>query len=74
LVVAHIRFRPHRYRKPELMNTNTKELKKDISDKELRLSQLRNMDTHKLSDSDRALLQSLEREIALLKKQLGEEE
>jgi|GEM_PF-917310 len=56
------------------MNTNTKELKKDISDKELRLSQLRNMDTHKLSDSDRALLQSLEREIALLKKQLGEEE
>lgn len=52
---------------------NTEELKQDISDKELRLSQLRNMDTHKLEAGDKELIQKLEKEISTLKAKLGEE-
>jgi hypothetical protein len=37
------------------------DLKQDIEDKELRLSQLRNMDTHKLSAADIKLIKSLKR-------------
>jgi hypothetical protein len=49
------------------------DLKQDIEDKELRLSQLRSMDMHKLSAEDRKLIKDLEREISLLKEQLDEE-
>jgi hypothetical protein len=49
------------------------DLKQDIEDKELRLSQLRGMDTHKLSAEDRKLIKDLEREINLLKEKLNEE-
>jgi hypothetical protein len=49
-------------------------LKQDIKDKELRLSQLRSMDTHKLLPEDKALIESLEKEINQLKEQLGEED
>jgi hypothetical protein len=49
------------------------DLKQDIEDKELRLSQLRNMDTHKLSAADIKLIKSLEEEISLLKEKLDEE-
>lgn len=52
---------------------NMNELKQDIRDKELRLSQLRSMDTHKLSAANRELIKSLEKEIKELKERLGEE-
>jgi hypothetical protein len=55
------------------MPTDIDELKQDIKDKELRLSQLRVMDTNKLRAEDRALIGSLEEEITLLKKKLDEE-
>jgi hypothetical protein len=50
-----------------------KKLKESIKEKELRLSQLRSMDTHKLLPQDKALIESLEKEINQLKEQLGEE-
>lgn len=49
------------------------QLKQDIKDKELRLSQLRTMDTHKLTAEDRQLIADLEHEISLLKEALQEE-
>lgn len=49
------------------------DLKQDIEDKELRLSQLRSMDTHKLSAEDIKLIKNLEEEINLLKEELDEE-
>jgi hypothetical protein len=49
------------------------ELKQDIKEKELRLSQLRAMDTNKLKAEDRELIKSLEEDISLLKKKLGED-
>lgn len=49
------------------------ELKQDIEDKELRLSQLRSMDTHKLSAEDIMLIKNLEEGISLLKEKLDEE-
>lgn len=52
---------------------NIEELKEAIKEKELRLSLLRGMDTHQLSAEDRVLIKDLEREIKLLKEQLGEE-
>ncbi len=52
---------------------DTEELKQSISDKELRLAQLRSMDTNKLTEPDRELIKTLEREIKQLKEQLGEE-
>lgn len=52
---------------------NIDQLKQDIKDKELRLSQLRTMDTNKLLAEDRELIKSLEEEITLLKKKMDEE-
>lgn len=52
---------------------NIEELKESIKDKELRLSQLRSMDTNKLSAEDRELIKSMENEISALKKKLDEE-
>jgi hypothetical protein len=52
---------------------NIEELKENIKDKELRLSQLRSMDTHKLSGKDLALIKELEEQIGLLKEKLNEE-
>lgn len=49
------------------------QLKEEISEKELRLSQLRNMDTHKLKAEDRNLIQELEEQISQLKEKLNEE-
>lgn len=49
------------------------DLKQDIEDKEFRLSQLRSMDTHKLSEKDLELIRSLEEEISLLKEKLDKE-
>lgn len=49
------------------------ELKENIKDKELRLSQLHSMNTNKLSAKDRQLIKSMEQEIMLLKKKLDEE-
>ena len=57
----------------KLMFMNIEELKADIKDKELRLSQLRTMDTHKLKAEDRELIRRMEEEITLLKKKLDEE-
>lgn len=57
----------------KFLTMDIEDLKQDIEDKELRLSQLRGMDTHKLSAEDRKLIKDLEREISLLKEQLGEE-
>lgn len=48
------------------------QLKRDIGEKELRLSQLRSMDTHKLQAEDRRLISELEDEISKLKEQLDE--
>ena len=48
-------------------------LKKEISDKELRLSQLRTMDLNKLTPETKKLIASLEEELAALKQKLGEE-
>ena len=42
---------------------NIEELKESIKDKELRLSQLRIMDTNKLRSDDRDLIKDLESEI-----------
>jgi len=53
---------------------NIQELKNEISDKELRLSQLRSMDMNKLTPDIRKLITSLEKEIADLKQRLGEEQ
>lgn len=49
------------------------ELKENVKDMELRVSQLRSMDTNKLSAEDRELINNLEQEITLLKKKLDEE-
>lgn len=49
------------------------ELKESIKDKELRLSQLRSMDTNQLEAQDRKLMENLEKEIGQLKDQLNEE-
>lgn len=49
------------------------ELKQSIKDKELRLSQLRSMDTNKLEAHDRKLMENLEKEIEQLKDRLNEE-
>ena len=46
---------------------NIEELKESIKDKELRLSQLRIMDTNKLRSDDRDLIKDLESEITELK-------
>lgn len=48
-------------------------LKESIKEKELRVSQLRTMDTNKLSAEDRKLIESLEAEISQLKEKLHEE-
>ncbi len=53
---------------------DTEKLKESIKEKELRLSQMRSMDMHKLLPQDKALIESLEKEISQLKEQLGEEE
>lgn len=50
---------------------NTETLKQDIKDKELRLSQLRTMDTNRLSAEDRELIKSLEAEIKLLQQKMN---
>ena len=52
---------------------NIEELKESIKDKELRLSQLRIMDTNKLRSDDRELIKDLESEITELKERLGQE-
>jgi hypothetical protein len=52
---------------------NIEALKEDIKDNELRLSQLRSIDTHQLSAEDAALIKSLEQKIAALKEELNEE-
>ena len=52
---------------------NIGDLKQDIKDKELRLSQLRSMDIHKLSGRDLALIKEPEEQISLLKEKLNEE-
>ena len=52
---------------------NIEELKESIKDKELRLSQLRIMDTNKLRSDDRDLIRDLESEITELKERLGQE-
>ncbi|MBK6372224.1 MAG: hypothetical protein IPO45_05515 [Saprospiraceae bacterium] len=52
---------------------NIEELKESIKDKELRLSQLRIMDTNKLRSDDRDLIKDLESEITELKERLGQE-
>ncbi len=52
---------------------NIEELKESIKDKELRLSQLRTMDTNKLRSDDRDLIMDLESEITELKQRLGQE-
>ena len=52
---------------------NIEELKESIKDKELRLSQLRIMDTNKLRCDDRDLIKDLESEITELKERLGQE-
>ncbi|WP_162903123.1 hypothetical protein [Taibaiella koreensis] len=50
----------------------TEQLKQEIKDKELRLSQLRSMDTHQLHKEDRELIGQLEQEIKELKTRLHE--
>lgn len=52
---------------------DTEQLKQEIKDKELRLSQLRTMDTHQLHQKDRELIGKLEEELEQLRQQLGEE-
>ena len=52
---------------------NNREIKESIKDKELRLSQLRIMDTNKLRSDDRDLIKDLESEITELKERLGQE-
>lgn len=52
---------------------NIDELKQSIKDKELRLSQLRIMDTNRLKAEDRELIKELEKEIEELKSRLGQE-
>ena len=52
---------------------NIEELKESIKDKELRLSQLRIMDTNKLRSDDRDLIKDLESEITELKERMGQE-
>ncbi|MBK9396025.1 MAG: hypothetical protein IPN55_01800 [Saprospiraceae bacterium] len=52
---------------------NIEELKKASKTKELRLSQLRIMDTNKLRSDDRDLIKDLESEITELKERLGQE-
>jgi hypothetical protein len=49
------------------------ELKQSIKDKELRLSQLRSMDTNRLKAEDRQLMKELEKEVEELKQRLGQE-
>jgi len=49
------------------------ELKQSIKDKELRLSQLRSMDTNRLKSEDRQLMKELEKEVEELKQRLGQE-
>lgn len=50
-----------------------KELQESIKDKELRLSQLRIMDTNRLKPEDRQLMKELEAEVQELKERLGQE-
>ncbi|WP_157977124.1 hypothetical protein [Taibaiella helva] len=53
---------------------DTEQLKQEIKDKELRLSQLRSMDTHQLRQKDRTLISQLEQELGQLREQLGEDQ
>ncbi len=52
---------------------NIEELQQSIKDKELRLSQLRIMDTNRLKADDRDLMDELEKEVKELKERLGQE-
>jgi hypothetical protein len=52
---------------------NNEELKQQIKQQELRLSQLRKMDTQNIDEAALTLIQSLEDDIIQLKKRLGEE-
>lgn len=51
---------------------NLDELKQSIKDKELRMSQLRSMDSNKLKEVDKKLIESLEQEITELKERLNQ--
>lgn len=52
---------------------NTEELKQQISEKELRLSQLRTIDMNKMDEETRTLIKTLERDITELQERLGED-
>ncbi len=52
---------------------NTEELKQQISEKELRLSQLRTIDVNKMDEETRTLIKTLERDITELQDRLGED-
>ena len=52
---------------------NIEDLKQSVKDKELRLSQLRSMDSNQLKSEDQELIESLEREISELKEKLNQE-
>jgi len=52
---------------------NLDDLKQSIKDKELRMSQLRSMDSNQLEEQDKKLIESLEVEIKELKERLKQE-
>lgn len=52
---------------------NTEELKQQISEKELRLSQLRTIDVNKMDEETRTLIKTMERDITELQERLGED-